>query len=426
MISVAGSEAPETPPPHVPGTPPSDAPQTPETPGRSAASRAALTITAWIRRHRTWTVLCLISAVGVGLTIAALLSPRGDGFPLSTRNAAPDGARAVAEVLRSQGVDVRQTDNFAATMSALDDAAESSADDETGPTLLLYDRNGYLDEEQVRTLQQATDRLVVVTPRLNTLNALGSGIRPAGVVPAGVATLDPGCGMQGPARAGSVTAESGYLYTAPRVCYEPAGGPGGLYAGSEDGRLTVLGSTQVLGNDLLDEHGNAALALRTLGASEQLVWYLPDISDVTAAETPQTLDDLAPPWVDFLGPWLAFVAVLAMLWRGRRLGPLVFEPLPVVVKAVETAEGRARLYHDAHAVDRAADNLRAGTLVRLARLLRLGPEAESTAIVDAAARHVGRTTEETARVLEARPRTESELVRWAQQLETLEKEVTAR
>ena len=33
-----------------------------------------------------------------------------------------------------------------------------------------------------------------------------------------------------------------------------------------------------------------------------------------------------------------------MLWRGRRLGPLVVEPLPVVVKAVESTQGRGRLY----------------------------------------------------------------------------------
>ncbi|MEV7131635.1 DUF4350 domain-containing protein [Arthrobacter sp. NPDC093128] len=398
----------------------------PSSPGPAAGSGlAGQTVRAWIRRHRTWTLIGMVFALGVALTIVAQLSPRGDTVPLSTRNAAPDGARAVAEILRNQGVDVRQTDNFAATMSALDDTSEDSGDS-SGTTLLLYDRNGYLDREQLQELQQATDRLVVVTPRLNALSALGGDIRPAGVVPAGVATLDPGCGTDDPATAGAVTAESAYLYQADRPCYEPSEGLGGLYATSDDGRLVVLGSTQIISNGRLDEQGNAALALRTLGGSDHLVWYLPGIADVTTADTPKTLDELAPPWVAFLGPWLALVAVLAMVWRGRRLGPLVFEPLPVVVKAVETAEGRARLYHDSHGVDRAADNLRAGTLVRLARVLRLGPDAESTAIVDAAGRHLGRTAEQTARVLEARPRTESELVRWAQQLDTLEKEVTAR
>ncbi|WP_081818840.1 DUF4350 domain-containing protein [Arthrobacter sp. UNC362MFTsu5.1] len=391
-------------------------------------ARPVRPLAAWIRRHRTWTVLILVFSLGVGLTIMAQLSPRGDSFPLSTRNAAPDGARAAAEILRSRGVDVRQTDNFGATMSALDDAAESGAfeaGDGTGTTLFLYDRNGYLDPVQLQELRQATDRLVVVTPRLSTLSALDRDISPAGVVPSGVPILDPGCGLDDPAAAGAVTAESAYLYKADLACYEPTEGLGGLYAASDDGSLVVLGSTQVLSNRRLDEHGNAALTLRTLGASDTLVWYLPGLADVVAEDTPKTLDQLAAPWVSFLGPWLALVAVLAMAWRGRRLGPLVFEPLPVVVKAVETAEGRARLYHDAHAVDRAADNLRAGTLVRLSRLLRLGPEAESSAIVDAAARHLGRTREETARVLEGRPHTESELVHWAQQLESLEKEVTA-
>ena len=394
----------------------------------AAAGRTGRPLTAWIRRHRTWTVLILVFSLGVGLTFLAQLSPRGDSNPLSTRNAAPEGGRAAAEILRNQGVDVRQTDNMADTLSALDNAEPGLSVEPggKGATLLLYDRNGYLDREQLQALQQAADRLVVITPRLNTLSAFGDGIRPAGVVPAGVATLDPGCELDDPEAAGSVTAESAYLYEADRACYEPAEGLGGLYASSDDGRLVVLGSTQIVSNRALDGHGNAALALRTLGASDTLVWYLPGIADVTVEDRPKTLDELAPPWVAFLGPWLALVAVLAMVWRGRRLGPLVFEPLPVVVKAVETAEGRARLYHDAHAVDRAADNLRAGTLVRLARFLRLGPDAESTAIVHGAARHLGRTPEELARVLEARPRTESELVHWAQQLESLEKEVTAR
>lgn len=397
--------------------------------GAADGDRPVHTLAAWIRRHRTWTLLILVFSLGVGLTIMAQLSPRGDSFPLSTRNAAPDGARAAAEILRSRGVDVRQTDNIGATMSALEDASQAGAGEEgsasTGTTLFLYDRNGYLDPMQLQELRQATDRLVVVTPRLSTLSALDGDIRPAGVVPSGVATLEPGCGLDDPAAAGAVTAESAYLYKADRACYEPTEGLGGLYAASDDGSLVVLGSTQVLSNRLLDEHGNAALTFRTLGAADNLVWYLPGLADVAAEDSPKTLDQLAAPWVAFLGPWLAVVAVLAMAWRGRRLGPLVFEPLPVVVKAVETAEGRARLYHDAHAVDRAADSLRAGTLVRLARVLRLGPDAESTAIVDAAARHLGRTREETARVLEGRPRTESELVHWAQQLESLEKEVTA-
>ena len=65
-----------------------------------------------------------------------------------------------------------------------------------------------------------------------------------------------------------------------------------------------------------------------------------------------------------------------MFWRGRRLGPLVHEPLPVVVRSAETQEGRARLYRQARARDRAAAALRTATLRRLAGRLqatRSGP-----------------------------------------------------
>jgi len=115
-----------------------------------------------------------------------------------------------------------------------------------------------------------------------------------------------------------------------------------------------------------------------------------------------------------------------VLWRGRRLGPLVFEPLPVVVKSAETAEGRARLYHEAHDIARAADTLRAGTVVRLAADLRVGAGADTVDVAAAAARHLDSTLPDMLRILQHRPGTEAELVRWAQDLVRLEKEVQAR
>jgi hypothetical protein len=138
------------------------------------------------------------------------------------------------------------------------------------------------------------------------------------------------------------------------------------------------------------------------------------------------LDELAPDWVRYLGPWLLVVALAAIAWRGRRLGPLVFEPLPVVVKAVETAEGRARMYHDSHAIDQARDNLRAGTLVRLAGKLRVGPGATADSVIEAVSRLTGRPPADVRELLNHRPGSESRLVAWAQELNNLEKEVSGR
>ncbi|QDY90618.1 DUF4350 domain-containing protein [Arthrobacter sp. UKPF54-2] len=378
--------------------------------------------TALLRRHRTWAILGAVFIAALVLTAVIQLQPGGDRTPLSTRNPAPDGARAAAEILGRHGVAVEQQESLDATVRALDAARRAGE----GTTVLLYDRNGYLGRDQLQYLGGATDRLVVLTPRLNTLQGLTGEIVQAGVVQERTEVLAPDCVLPDPAAAGTVTARNGYLYDGEVVCYAPPGGQGGLYAGSEDGRTVVLGTTEILSNGALAKEGNAALVLRSLGAERHLIWYLPGLSDVPAVKQPATLDELAAPWTRVLGPWLAFVALLAMFWRGRRLGPLVFEPLPVVVKAVETAEGRARLYHDARAVDRATEVLRAGTLVRLARTLRLGPDAGAAAIIDAAGRRLGRAPEEVGSVLNATPRAEAELVRWAQQLDRLEKEVHTR
>ncbi|MDQ5863106.1 MAG: DUF4350 domain-containing protein [Actinomycetota bacterium] len=373
---------------------------------------------SWLRQHRGRAAIGAAAAVGLAVVISTQLAPKGDSLPLSVHNAGPDGARAVSEILSRQGVAVKDVESFGAAAEALSDRP--------GATLLLYDRNGFLDQSRLDELTESAGRVVLVTPRLGTLTALDTGISQAGVVPESTALLEPGCGLSDPAAAGPVSGTGGFLYDGGTVCYSPPGSAAGLLARTDDSGLTVLGSTALLNNGGLAEHGHAALAMRTLGGSEDLVWYLPGLGDAAAAESTQTLDDLAPDWVAFLGPWLVFVAVLAIVWRGRRLGPLVFEPLPVVVKAVETAEGRARLYQDSHALDRARDNLRAGTLVRLAQALSLGSQATADDVVQAAARHLGRPATDISGLTQERPRTATRLVQWSQELDKLENEVRTR
>jgi hypothetical protein len=388
-----------------------------EGPFRSVDARR---LPGWVRRHRARLAFGLAMAAALAVLLAVQLSPRADSAELSIRNPAPNGARAAAEILGRHGVTVRQSESFEDTLASLAAARR----DGSGTTVLLYDQRGFLEGERLRQLLGAADRMVVVSPRLATLTGLGGTVRQAGVVPEPATTLEPGCAVADAEAAGPVSADQGFLYTGGSICYSVAGSERGLYSSAENGKLVILGSTAIIGNRLLDENGNAALALRTLGSQGHLVWYLPGVADLGITSSPKTLDDLAPDWVAVLGPWLTFVALLAVIWRGRRLGPLVFEPLPVIVKAAETAEGRARLYHDAHAVDRAADNLRAGTLVRLAGHLRLGAGAESADVASAAARHLGRDPAETFHILHRRPQTEAELVSWAQELSGLEKEVS--
>ncbi|MEA3549737.1 DUF4350 domain-containing protein [Pseudarthrobacter sp. C1] len=400
----------------------SPAPSTREVPEPGAAPDSgtgkAKGLWGWLGRHRALAALWALVGAALALVLWAQLAPKGDAVPLSLNNAGPDGARAVTQILGRHGVKVHGVGNFEAAMAALEAG--------TSPTLLLYDRSGFLDEPRLQELAASAERVVLVSPRLQTLAALSGSIRQAGVVPDASSALDPGCSLPDAEAAGPVSGESGFIYDGGTSCYRPAGSAAGVLAVEGHGRLTVLGSTGILNNGRLDDLGHAALAIRTLGTSPDLVWYLPTIEDLETGASPQTLDELAPDWVRFLGPWLALVAAAAIAWRGRRLGPLVFEPLPVVVKAVETAEGRARLYHDSRAVDQARDNLRAGTLVRLSGHLRVGAAATADQVVNAAARHLGQPARQIHELVNEHPRTEARLVAWSRELDNLEKEVKRR
>ncbi|WP_159707549.1 DUF4350 domain-containing protein [Arthrobacter sp. 18067] len=372
----------------------------------------------WFRKHLAWIAIGALLAGLVAFLAISNVSGAKDPRPLSAHNPAPDGAMAVAEILGRQGVSVTPTDTFGDTMEAVAN--------KNGATVLLHDPRGFLDQTQLEDLMAGADRVVLIKPRLKTITAVNQGFRPGGVVPEATKAIDPGCDQDDARAAGRVSAQ-GSIYSGPVVCYALPGNGSGVYAASTDGRLIVLGSAELLDNQHLALEGNAALALRTLGANANLVWYLPGIEDLTVTDSAPTLNELAPRWLAFTGPWLGLVVVLAIAWRGRRLGPLVFEPLPVVVKAAETAEGRARLYQDSRAVGRAAGNLRAGTLTRLAKHFSLGADATKDAIVDACAQHMERPAADLRSVLiDFMPENEGQLVQWAQKIERIEQEATTR
>src|SRR6266567_8693801 len=86
------------------------------------------------------------------------------------------------------------------------------------------------------------------------------------------------------------------------------------------------------------------------------------------------------------------IFVLAGLWRARRLGPLITERLPVVVRASETVEGHAGLYQSRRARDRAAAALREDLLARVLPVLGLVKDTPADAVtgaVTARSRHGG-------------------------------------
>lgn len=383
-----------------------------------------------LRASRFW-ILLLVLVLAVAL-MATFTRSGGDGASLSPKNPAPGGAQAVAEVLREQGVAIHPTNHLDDTIRELKQAGPSA-------TLFFSDPNGWLQEAQLKRLDQAGGHTVLAAPSFETLQVFAPGIRSAGRVsaPDGGSSLDARCEVPAAIAAGTISA-GGLSYRGGSVCFPrpdsaESGSPGspatstdqaGSLAVSADNTVNVLGYPQLLSNGEILEHGNAALALHLLGQNRDLIWYQPTIDDLASGNQPQDPSALLPPWVPALALWLLVVGLLAAYWRGRRMGPLVAEPLPVVVRSTETADGRARLYQDSQSISRAAQNLRSAAMVRIAAHLRLGTNADTVAVVAAVVRVTGQPVPEVDRLLRSfSPANESELVHWAQELDALEKEV---
>ncbi len=371
------------------------------------------------RRAVFWTVVGIVVLLIVILLMA--LGQRGEaGIPLAADNPAPDGAMAVAEVLRQQGVEVIETSSLADTEDALEGRASET-------TVLLWDVDLLLDSAQHDRLLLATDDLVVLDPVFLELEDFAPGIALAGSTDG---RFDTDCDLPAAEKAGSVdSAGSAYrIVDAPRAtgCFADDDRYGLVETGHGGGTVTVLGLTEVLTNGQIAEAGNAALALNLLGSHETLIWYIPGVDDL-GDQVPPTIGELTPAWVTPFAVMLFIVALGAILWRSRRVGPLVVEDMPVVVRASETMEGRARLYERSDSRLHALDALRIGTVSRLASSCGLPRTASVAEVVDAVAALTGRDRAAVADILiDHAPSSDAELVHLSDQLLRLEKDAAER
>lgn len=395
--------------------------------------------------RQVWTrarglLLALLVLVTAGIALAATRSGDQHGR-LDPRSADRYGSRAVAELLEDQGVSVR----VVTTLQAATSAAGSD-------TTLLVAAPNLLTPSQQSALSAATTdtggRTVLLAAGPPSVGALAPGIRVGSSAP--VSTRAPQCSLPAARQAGEAET-GGFRYMSDGLdalaCY-PAGGLPTLLTleRAASGDTVLLGSPELLYNDRLGNEGNASLALQLLGSRPHLIWYLPSLSDPSAAgssgdkdnstdsdsaEDESSFIDLIPSGWLWATLQLALAAVLAAIWRARRLGPVVAERLPVAIRASESTEGRARLQRKANARDRAAASLRHATRTRIAPLVGVSPrDAHSSAALLPAVserRSAGDTGLSTTDLHEllfgSAPSDDTALVLLADQLDTLEREV---
>lgn len=377
-------------------------------------------------------LLALTLLVTAGFVLALLRADEQHGR-LDPRSPDRNGSRAIAELLRERGVSVR-------VATTLDEVTAAAGPDSTvlvtAPNVLSGAQRTALRD----TIGTSGGRTVLLAADTSSLGTLAPGV--TADLPATVRTLQPGCDLPEARRAGSVDL-GGERYattgsTSADACYFHDGLPTLIRLENSDGGDTVLlGAADLLFNEHLAAEGNASLALQLLGSRSHLVWYLPSLTDPSAADGDGSDGgDHAEGEADFLSlipsgwSWaalqLSVAAVLAAVWRARRLGPLVTERLPAAIRASEATEGRARLYFRANARDRAAAVLRSAVRGRLAPLVGVplreahSPDALLPAL---SARLAGGTDDVRNLLFGPAPFDDAALVLLADQLDALEREV---
>lgn len=369
----------------------------------------------WLRRNRTWVLIGAVVLVLSGLIAFLSDDPTSRTADLDPDNPGRNGAQAVARVLADHGVEV--------TVARGAGALERLSID-PGTTVLVTSTDQLGRSTVARLRDHAPySRIIVVEPSPGVVRAFRLDLSRQVLQLDGKVFADCRDDLLGDLR---LEVDRAVAYSgAASSCFPAA--DGALFAQPYPD-LAVLGAGDVLSNHEILRADNAAVALRLLGRSHDLVWYVPDAADLPADDA-VSLSTLLPDWIE-PGLWLGGVAVVALvLWRGRRLGRLVTEPLPVAVKAIETTESRGRLYRKVNDRAHAAGVLRTAARSSLAAQLHL-PRRLAERPDDLAAevaRVAGRQRDAVLALIgphSPHPGNDRELITLAQELAELEREVS--
>lgn len=371
-----------------------------------AVSSGAVIAPAW-RRLRYWVAFAV--ALVIGAVVLAAFS--GDaGRPLDPDSPSKQGSKALARLLTGYGTPVTRT-------TSVDDAAAAS---DSTTTLLVAAPDEY-SPAQLERLGRKAHRLVLVRPGDRTLDRIVPG---AESDPEGEYNSAADCAVSGARASGDVDWPDDTVAYSSRTTAASCFGGAVLIADAEGAGadVVVLGSAAVLHNENLAHDGVAALDVNLVAGdrtASRVVWLLPGAD--AAGQGAASIWDLFPAGAYRVFWWLIGVGLLVAVWQARRLGGVVTEPLPVIVRSAEVVEGHGRLYHRAGARDRAAYALRAAAVRRLIVSLGLprGSRAEDVAI--AVAPLIGRSPAEMIGLLAGPvPDGDTDLIHLAVQLDRIE------
>jgi hypothetical protein len=365
-------------------------------------------------------VLALLIASALAVTVLAR-GPQRNTDDLDPANPGFTGAQGLAHVLAEHGVKVSVVRS---QRQLLDQSIDGATTVAISGTTSLSGRTAHT------ALAHATSAasVVLLDPDPEVTKGMGlpvdSHLTDLTDVAAGCRGTDLGEAYR------LAQADRAYLPTAKgsaaTTCFRDRSNGGGAMVSlpATTGRppVILIGDEGLITNGSILDSDNAAIALRLFGHTNRLVWYVPSSADIAASDS--TSRSIAPSWFQ---PGLVLgtsAVVLLCLWRGRRLGRLVPEPLPVIVRAVETTESRGRMYRKSRDRSRALAVLQQATRKRLASYLGLSVSTSVSSLAAASAAVSGRNYQDVLHLLESpAAHNDASLLELANTLQALEKEV---
>lgn len=345
----------------------------------------------------------LVAAVLVGAYLTA--ARQSQGPPLDPTSTAPDGAKALVELVGSLAtVEVldRPPDDTVDTAVVLQDRFEREAQDSVldwvraGGTLVVADVD-------------STATPAVVGTATGAIEVTCTGDVPAGL--AAVRRLEVGDSLR------LDTSGSG------GACASFGGGALLVVESLGAGRIVALGGPDALTNRNLDEADNAVLAAALLAPDRSTrSAFLRPSTLVGSGE--ETLVDLIDTPVRAALAQLVVAFLLAALWRARRLGRPVTETQPVPIESSELTQAVARLLGRADRPGRAAAVLRDRARRDLSGPLGLPLDAPADLVVDAIARRTDLTEAQARRAAIDPVTSDDDLVAVAALLTQIRKDTT--
>lgn len=346
----------------------------------------------------------LLVVVVLGAYVGA--ARRTTGPPLDPGSTAPDGTRAVVELVARLGGTI--------------DVVDGTPTDDVDVALLLEDR---LDREPADALLgwvRGGGTLVVADP--------GSLLTP----PAGGGAFDElagTCDVDGLDDATRLDVGVSRTYDVPAGatgCFTARGGEAfAVVTPTGDGRVVALGGPDLFTNELLDQADNAVLVAALLvgespGAGGRAAFLRPAL----AGGGERGLVDLIDTPVRAALAQLLVAFGVVVLWRARRLGRPVEEPQSVRIDGSELTRAVGRLLENNRRPDRAAAILRDRARRELSPMLGLPLDASVAAVESTLLARTDLSADEVHRAVAAEVRSDDGLVDVARLLVRIREEIT--